>query len=63
MTQKIKPCTLKVGFSSGKLLELKLKDSPVFIDGWMLVETVEGQRLAFSNAQVNVAEMIEEDRT
>lgn len=63
MTRKIKPCTLKIGYPNGNIIELNLKDSPIFIDGWMLVETVEGKKMAFSNTQVAMAEMIEEDRT
>lgn len=63
MTRKIKPCTLKIGYPNGNIIELNLKDSPIFIDGWMLVETAEGKKMAFSNTQVAMAEMIEEDRT
>lgn len=35
MTRKIKPCTLKIGYPNGNIIELNLKDSPIFIDGWM----------------------------
>ena len=33
------------------------------MDGWMVVETLEGKKMAFSNTQVAMAEMIEEDKT